>query len=307
MLKKISYTSLIFTLFLGSCETDKKQVIQEDITFEEISDYNKEKIKDLAFSMPSPMEIAIILNKANAIYMQDLMNPTENESIYNNSSYITALNLGIYGADLGYACAYTNVSDAFSYLRVSKNLADQLGVLGAFENELISRFDNNLDNPDSIMTIIGQSFHLTDKFLKENERANVSALIIAGGWIEGLYLSTKIVERYPTNMNEQERKKILDPITKSIAEQKPSLDNLINLLEIYKNNKEIEKLSGKLKDLQKIYTQVTYEELGYKESVKNGVTFIENETKVEINSATLAQITLVINNIRNSLTKGVSS
>jgi hypothetical protein len=31
-----------------------------------------------------------------------------------------------------------------------------------------------------------------DAYLKENERDNISALMIAGGWVEGLYIATQV-------------------------------------------------------------------------------------------------------------------
>ena len=102
-------------------------------------------------------------------------------------------------------------------------------------------------------------------------------------------------------MDEEERAKILSPITKSIAEQKPTLSNLMNLLKPHTENKDIEKLIRKLKDLEKAYEKVTYEEVGENVSSSKGTTTIGNETNVVITPKSLAQITLIISNIRNSI------
>ena len=59
--------------------------------------------------------------------------------------------------------------------------------------------------------------------LKEDDRESISALAIAGGWIEGLFIATQISEQMPNN---QEIKSI-------ICQQKYSSKSVLELL---KNN-----------------------------------------------------------------------
>ena len=61
-------------------------------------------------------------------------------------------------------------------------------------------------------------------YLKENYRGATAALIIMGGWLDELYISTHIIDE--ENPDES--------IVNHIAEQKHSLENLIELLSFLK-------------------------------------------------------------------------
>ena len=62
-------------------------------------------VKEMFYSMPSPLEVAMILKGAGSPYNPELLNP-----LNNTSKYVTtksqALNLGIYTTDLSYASRY---------------------------------------------------------------------------------------------------------------------------------------------------------------------------------------------------------
>ena len=301
---------LLCGLSLVGCDTGNgsdKDIVKKSVNFNDIDTEVKDKIKDVVYTMPSPMEASMLIKDVDAIYMHDIMNPVDKYPNYLSSNFNSAINVGIYGADLGYACVYVNVQDAFAYLRTTRKLAEYLGVLGAFELKMISRFQENLENRDSMMAIVGESFQLTDQYLKENERDNIAALIVAGSWIEGLYISTQVIEQYPANVPEEQRNKILEPIVKSVAEQKLSLGNLLKLLEMYKDNEPTKALADKLYDLHVAYYKVELEEAeNINASNEEGTLVIENETKVVITPESLKEITSLITEIRNSLTENLS-
>ena len=82
--------------------------------------------------------------------------------------------------------------ESILYLSCTKKLADKLGLSKAFNDEVIERMEMNVDNRDSLLTIISDTYYNLDSYLKENDRDHISAMIIAAGWIEGLYLGTQI-------------------------------------------------------------------------------------------------------------------
>lgn len=301
---KIISALVIASLAFSSC-SDKKEKEETGVNFNEMDPETKEKLKEIIYTMPSPMEVSMMLKDVGAIYMHDVLNPVENSPNYADSRHNTALNVGIYGTDLGYSCVYINVQDAFSYLRTTRALAEDLGILGAFEMRMITRFQENLENRDSMMMIVGESFQLTDKYLKDNQQDNIAALIIAGSWIEGLYLNTKIIEEYPKDVPEELRLQVLGPLTQNVAEQKPALDNLLSLLRDYTDDEHINMLHQELAKLRLSYQKVEINESETTEidESTDGTTMIGNETTVKISPEALQEITASIEKIRNSITK----
>src|SRR5690554_8140727 len=65
------------------------------------------------------------------------------------------------------------------------------------------------------------SFNKMDSYLREQNRSNVSSLIVTGAWVEGMYIASNIVR-------ESGDKELSD----RIAEQK----NVVNILEIILSN-----------------------------------------------------------------------
>ena len=57
-----------------------------------------------------------MIKKSGALYDKNMMNPVSNLSKYSDGMK-QSLNLGIYGADLGYVTMYENTGDAMEYYK----------------------------------------------------------------------------------------------------------------------------------------------------------------------------------------------
>ena len=252
---------------------------------------NAEKV---FYSMPSPIETAVLLKKAGASYDSDYLNPVENREKYATISS-KALNMGVYGSDLSYTTIFDKTQEAMLYLACSKKLADGLGISEVFSDDVISRMEANMGNKDSLLTIISDSYWEADAYLKENDRASVSALLIAGGWIEGLYIATRVEE----SLRKSKKNEL---IVERIAEQKLSLENLINLMDSYKNDETLAGLSAQLKDLKVDFDKVSSagSETSVSES-KNGVATIGGDNTFSMSPETLNAISSKIGKIRKSI------
>lgn len=282
-----------FAVALVACQGgDKKaEPTPEEIQAEKIQGESAEKV---FYSMPSPVETSVLLKKAGANYDKDMLNPVENKDKY-STNYSKALNLGVYGADLSFTTIFDKTQEAMLYLTCTKKMAEGLGISQVFTEDVVSRMEANMSNRDSLLRIISDSYWEADAYLKENDRANVSALIIAGGWIEGLYVATKVEESLRKSNKNQ-------VIIERIAEQKMSLDNLISLLDSYKNE-ELSGLSTKLKDLKLDFDKVNVEETTGETTVNasTGVATIGGTTSVTIADDVLAGIANKIAAIRNGI------
>lgn len=252
------------------------------------------KFDNTLFSMPSPYEIAFLVKKSNLEYNKGLLNP------YNKSyNYITnfdkALNLGIYGSDLGYLTLYEQSSDAIQYFSVIKILSQELNIENAFDKKTVSRIESNIGNKDSLMYIVSTSYRKADQYLKDNNRNDIGVLILAGGWIESTYMLTQLAKQ----ANKPE-------ILIRIAEQKHPLDNLIKLLSPYYNtSKEYAELTDQLIDLAYDFDgiDITYTYAPPNVDEQNKLTVINSKSQVNFTDQQLKTITEKLEKIRNNIVK----
>ncbi len=293
-LSKLSLLFFSFSIILISCKNQDSEENKEDQGLVKLDSVQAANAEKLFYSMPSPIETAVLLKKAGATYDGSYLNAVENKDKYVTMSS-RAFNLGVYASDLSYTTIFDKTQEAMLYLSCSKKLADGLGISEVFSDELISRMESNMSNKDSLLTIISQSFGDADAYLKENDRASVSAMLIAGGWIEGLYVATKVEE----SLRKINRNQL---IAQRIAEQKLSLENLINLVDAYKDDEVLSELSVKLKDLKVDFDKVTNVsgETTVSES-SNGVATIGGENTFTLGVENLNSISRKISLIRKSI------
>jgi hypothetical protein len=205
----MKYTAILFVFSAGlvlSCASDSSKqdrvtVDVEDIAGGEVVKSGVQTARQIFYSLPSPLETAMILKRSGAQYNPEIMNPVENISRYSTTKSM-ALNLGIYSTDLSYASLFDQTPASIKYMTASKKLAEGLGILNAIDDEIIQRLEENVNNRDAIMDIISETFLNTNSILEENDRVAIGTIILVGGWIEGLYISTSLVDEIGSSDNE---------------------------------------------------------------------------------------------------------
>lgn len=256
VLKKFLAAGVIvafFSPFLTSCGNGEGDGDGDDTdtTMSDNSGMTKgnNKANNIFYAIPSPIELAQLIQKAGATYNKDLLNnPNDATKYMTNTS--KALNLGVYGADLSYTSVFDdNTQESILYLAATRKLAEQLGVGNAFDEKTVDRIQENTGKKDSLFGIISDSYMTTDEMLKESQRENASSLVIAGGFIEALYLGTQLAK---TSKNPAD-------IVQRIAEQKGTLDNVVGLLSSYESDAGVAGVLTDVKALKDIYDQVKVE------------------------------------------------
>lgn len=258
--------------------------VDSDATNERI-----DKAKKIFYTIPSPFETALIFESSGVSYNIGLLNPIDNVSNY-STSVKQALNFGVYGADLSYANIFDQSQQCMFYMNSAKKLADQLGVTAAFDVETIERIERNLNNRDSLMNIINDSYWIADSHLKENQQDYLSAMIIAGGWIEGLYLGSATLRK----------DKPSEAIMKTIADQKYSMNNLIGLMDLY-NHEEVTKLKTKLMTLKSSFDKITEKTTATTVNNDADVAEIGGGSTLEYTPETIMEIANNVKTIRNEI------
>ncbi len=197
------------------------------------------------YPIPTSFEVIKLLNSAGATYILSISNPVENVDKYIPAKS-KALNLGVYGADLSYASTYQMKQETMNYLKVSKKLIDELQITSAFNVEFAQRVEKNIDNKDSLIHIISDSFYDTYEFLVNNGKDNTSLLVMTGSWAEGLYITSQMAIISKNNAD----------ILKIVANQKEPLAKLLELMKPYSADQDITEMSNALKPLSDIYAGI---------------------------------------------------
>jgi putative ubiquitin-RnfH superfamily antitoxin RatB of RatAB toxin-antitoxin module len=204
-----------------------------------------------------------------------------------------ALNLGIYSADLSFASMFDQSQASINYLTATKKLAENIGILNAVENSTIKRMEGNINNRDSLMEIISETLMNSNSFLKENDRAEVAALILTGSWVEGLYIAVKIAETTEEN----------DELIQRIIDQRLSLKTLSQLLDSYKESNDVATVITDLENITALFEKV--EVAGSKTEVvkdENGKTILKNSTTATLAPEEFAKLSSVVTELRSKMT-----
>lgn len=249
------------------------------------------EIEGKVFSFPSPVQTAILIKEVGSDYNASSLNDANSYSRY-STGFSKAINLGIYGADLGYVTIYEQTQDAISYLKAVKTLANDLGVSGAFDVKLLERFEKNLGNKDSLLSLVADAFRASDAFLKNNQRNDVGALVLAGGWVESLYFST-------LEAGKSANKEIIN----RIGAQKSSCKNLVQLLMPYYNKEEYTHFIDQLMELNDVFSgiEMVYTYKAPTVNADKKTTKINSTTEIRVSNEQLKEITDKIKSIRADL------
>ncbi len=244
MLNKLTLIIMSFALLLFGCGGGEEVATYEGKIEDAVNDETDVKLDMVVYDIPTPVEVTKDIAASGASYNNSLLNNPSKAGSY-ATTYKKAVNLGIYIADLSYAAVNDQTQDATNYLSAANKLAESLGIDGAFNQEMVKAFQDNLGNKDTLTTLIDLAYKNADKYLRSNDRVSTAALVLAGGWVEGMYLSTKILGNEPKTADNR-------LIFERIGGQKLSLNNLVDLLENYKDKPDINNAYGPLAELDSV-------------------------------------------------------
>ena len=197
MIKSIAYALSIITIvgFLASCGSEQKPAAPEPVVESEpeMTEADLAEADAMIQNMPSPIEMAILVKHAGGEYNPNLLNDVKNLDKYVTNGKKT-LNMGIYSSDVGYTSLYKQTQETVFYLNNVRKLSDDIGLSDAFDQSMFDRVEANIENRDSLLQILSSSYDLANQYLKENNRMNTSVLMLAGGWLESMYLAANLGE-----------------------------------------------------------------------------------------------------------------
>ena len=243
-------------------------------------------VEKIYFNVPSTMKTAYILKKAGATYDASFpLNPNKANDDFTTEQQ--ALLLGIYGSDLNYTIVSNKNQETIYYLNSINSLGEKLGLGNILNQEMKNRIEKNVNSKDSMQVIITDLFWKIEQSLNEDGRSRIGALIVTGGWIEGLYVATQIAIKMPENIK----------IKSIICQQKFSSKDV---LELVKNSCSSEYISDVvLRPLKQINVSLS--------KIKTRKEFYSSELNVDendmiIDNNVINEITTIIEQIRDDIT-----
>ncbi|MBN1117697.1 MAG: hypothetical protein JXA77_10860 [Bacteroidales bacterium] len=246
---------LVITLSFAACKKGTQETSIVDLDSIDISDKGKQLSAldtigtgiPIFYNMYLSVELSSLFETAGAVYSSELLNPSDKVSNY-TTSYKKAMNLGVYAVDLSYSRVFDQFEIAGKYFSSMQILSEQLGIPQNFFESTAQRFERNMTNKDSLISIANEVYYETEEYLKDNERFATASVIILGGWVEAIFIATNVV-------NESKNPDVIE----RLVEQKYSLNNLISMLIDYSDNEVVNEYITRLKDLKTVFEATSIE------------------------------------------------
>jgi len=289
---KLVFSTLI-AIGLASCGSSSSDKDKNSSEFKDAEESLKEQIEEVIYNIPSPSEIPYLLQATGAEFNESLVNPRTKVDQYASRTDKAALNLGVYAADIGYLSSYDKTQQAIDYLNSTKTLADNLGIIGSFDVEILQKFEANISNKDSLTRLLDRTMKKAENYLADDNRNKLSALVVTGSFVEGLYVATGLVKSYPKDLlPDDSRNLVLTPIIRVVLDQKKSVSDLVKMLSSVEQTEPVTTIVSDLKALETAYNGLNIEE-----QIKN------NKANLVLSDKNLIEVTTIVEKMRKIITE----
>ena len=238
---------LAVTLVLASCGGGKTEG-EDDMTAVDTTktETQTEQVTETFFQVPSPGEMLTFIKMVGGTGNKNVsfLNSPDNQKNYTDNK-AKALNFGIYSCDLSYCSIFEIGSEALKYFKTVKQLGDQIGVSSAIQPSVLKRLEGNLGNPDSLSVITDDVYFTSFEALETSKQGPTLSLVVAGGWIESLFIATSLA-KYDAK----------SPVVERLADQKYTLDNLIEFLKKYQSDANVAGVLTQFTELQAEFNKI---------------------------------------------------
>ena len=144
------------------------------------------------YALPTPIEASMLIKNWGIPYPELLNDPA------NASKYLTkkkmAVNLGVYVTDIVLSGLYEQTQAVLKYRQALQQLVDGLGLQAAVDQSMLQKVEDNMNNKNELMKIISDIYASCTEFLSEDDRDFYALAMLSGGWVEGMYIATNMID-----------------------------------------------------------------------------------------------------------------
>lgn len=221
------------------------------------------------YQMPTPNELFRFVREMNGTGQTRLMSPAVNSTRYNTTPK-RALNFGVYATDLVYASSFRLNSEVARYYLTCKKLGGELGIASVFNDGDLARLERNLTQGDSLDVLGNQAYETAYRRMQEEDMGPVLSLVLAGGWVESMHLVLGQVQGFDP----------ADPVVLRITEQKATLDQLIESMEVYLSDEAVRTTRDQLVGIRDIFDTFAVERTPHVGSSTSGKAVLGDDVTV---------------------------
>lgn len=251
-----------------------------------------EEIKEIYYRFPSPDEMFHFINKEGLSFNDSYLLPTGSANDYLESR-AQAVNLGVYIADMAYITLFQRQKEALSYMSVIYGLSEKLRISSAFDQDLMKKFQDNFDNPDSLRKLTDIALTSVTRYLISNEKEETFFIVSVGGFVETLYLAFQLSGPYDEG----------NEIVQRISDQKYVLENLMNYGRELGGTDNVNSMIAQLEPVYDLYSrlEMTDEQTSVSRS-DDGKLVIGGGPRLTITPEQYNELKELIFSVRSSLT-----
>lgn len=284
--------SAVAVFTFTSCGDGEKTEEIETVDSSKINEPKTNPVSETFFQVPSPGEMLTFIKMVGGKTKNtSFLNPANNDKNYTDAKS-KAINFGIYSCDLSYCSIFEIGSEALKYFKTVKTMGDQIGVSTAIKPEVLKRLESNIGSPDSLAVITDDVYFSSFETLEDSKQGPTLALVVAGGWIESIYIAT--------NLAKYEEK---SPIIERLADQKYTLENLIEFLKKHESDANVAAVKADFEGLLAEFNKISEKDVTA-EKGKDGskATMLGGGKQLVITKEVYNSIVEKIKTIRNSYT-----
>lgn len=296
--------SILFGVLLSGCgsggggkEKEKAPKTESKVTPKnnEQAIQQVKQAKDIFNSLPSPLESAMLIKSAGAKFDKRYLNPVDNAKNY-TTDRSQALNLGLFTCDLSFASLYDETQLILDYMQAARKMADGLRITDAINQSTMDRLEENINNTEVIMEIVSETFMNSNSYLADNDQSEIASMVLVGGWMEGLYIATQLVDTKDFNGNK---------LVGRIIDQKLSIDILIKLLQSNRQHPAVDELITQMTKLKAVFDKITIKTKPIKTEIDKttNTTILRSEVSTDMSLETFKELANLVADIRSTFVK----
>lgn len=238
--------AVAFTACGGSDEKNDKDANVDTTTVEEPEIWGFQSSGGNTYAVPSPNELFAIIKGSKLPYKEGLITT---EAVNYSSSKAQALNFGRLTADIAYTASYEKFQESMTNFDNLRKVGDDLGISYVFDELMVNRVKNNMDNADSLEVISTNSYQRIIAQLEENEKGSTLAIIAAGGFVESVYILSNLVDDYSKNSQ----------LVQRLADQKLVMENILDYLNLYRDEPRVSEVLTEMQGISDVFLNLDEE------------------------------------------------
>ena len=239
------------------------------------------------YQMPTPNELFSLVRNLVGDGQKRLLNPTSNADKY-ASLRSRAVNFGVYSTDLVYASYYKLNVEVARYYLTTKKIAGELGIAAAFNDADFVRLEANLTRGDSLEVISNDVYAKAYSKLQDEQMGPVLCMVLAGGWVESMHLLVSHVAGAGKS----------EALVERVAEQKVTLEHLIELMAAHEADPEVAALLKDLTTIRDVYDQVNVKRIAHQGTSASGRMVLGDDVQIELTDEKFQALVAAVHELR---------